>query len=487
MKKIIYILFLLAAIVGQSGAQKIVSIDYVSDSLTLVYELPMEKVKSDYQLTINPAICGPNDTIRLSPIHLQGDNYIRQAHRDFVLNAPKGSVEQRYNRAKDMPSHLRDTLQLPINGYEWLLLDTICMCYVEREQTGCCTVKQLGEHCGRAYAFAEPVIIPMQPVDTNVLIISADTAKTDTVPQLHRRLLPKSIEGMAVQKQIPEVIKHINSGVLRSLEDYRPYTTTEILAKDSDALLVYFELDKVELKPDYRDNQIILDSILYLVDELMNDTTVEIKLVQIVGLASVEGPLERNQWLAGSRAKALERYIRDRHPEMTDRMFESANGGEGWTEFEYAVENSNFEGKEQVLQIIHTFSDVNVREQRIKELNGGNTYKYMLENILLNQRNSGYIRIYYDVTDDEARIINKAIRAMQDGDNALALEMLRVVKKDPRSWNSLGVALWLNGEHAEDEFEKQQMRGEAIEWFRRAAERGDKEAQRNLEGLGEKR
>ena len=111
----------------------------------------------------------------------------------------------------------------------------------------------------------------------------------------------------------------------------------------------------------------------------------------------------------------------------------------------------------------------------------------MLENILLNQRNSGYIRIYYDVTDDEARIINKAIRAMQDGDNALALEMLRVVKKDPRSWNSLGVALWLNGEHAEDEAEKQQMRGEAIEWFRRAAERGDKEAQRNLEGLGEKR
>ena len=467
-----------------SAAQKIISIDLAqSDSIIAVVDLPTEKVKTDYMLTITPAICGPHDTLPLKPLMLHGDNYIRQAHRDFVLNSPKGSTEQQYNRAKDMPSHLRDTLLLPLEGNEWLLTDTICICYTRRVQIGCCTVKQLGEQCGHVFAFAEPIVIPTkQPVDSTSFIIALpDTAKaSDTVPVLHKRYLPKTIEGLAVQKQIPEVIKHINSGVLRSLEDYRPYTTTEILSKDSDALLVYFELDQIQLKAEYRENKVVLDSIIYLVDELMADSTVEVKLVQIVGLASVEGPLEHNQWLAGSRAKALEQYIRDRHPEMTDDMFESANGGEGWTEFEYAVENSDFDGRQQVLDIIHNIRDVNVREARIKALNGGTTYKYILENILLNQRNSGYIRVYYDVTDDEARVINKAIRAMQDGDNAFALEMLQVVRKDPRSWNSLGVALWLMSEDSDN---KAAMRAEAMQWFEKAAARGDKQAQKNLETL----
>ena len=488
MKKLRYILLILSVIANKALAQRIVSIDLLdSDSIVAVVDLPTEKVKSDYMLTITPAICGPHDTLPLKPLTLHGDNYIRQAHRDFVLNAPKGSREQRYNRAKDMPSHLRDTVLLPLEGNEWLLTDTICLCYTRREQTGCCTVKQLGEQCGRVYAYVEPIIIPTkQPADTNAFIIALpDTTPTeaDSLPTLHKRYMPKVIEGLAVQKQIPEVIKRINSGVLRSLEDYRPYTTTEILAKDSDALLVYFELDRIELKPDYRDNQIILDSIDYLVDQLMADSTVEIKLVQIIGLASVEGLVEHNEWLADERANALEYYIRLRHPEMTDDMFELANGGEGWAEFEYAVEQDNFDGRQQVLDIIHSEKDVNVREARIKALNGGRTYQYILENILIYQRNSGYLRIYYDVTDDEARVINKAIRAMQDGDNALALKMLRVVKKDPRSWNSLGVALWLNADDAATVEQRDSMRAEAMEWFQKAAARGDKQAQKNLEWL----
>ncbi len=474
-----------------TAAQKILSVDYMSDSVRVIYELPIDKVRSDYQLTYRPMLTSTHgDTLALAPIVLHGSSYIRQAHRDFVLNAPKGAVEQTYNPINKVRSPLRDTLRVPVEGHEWLLTDTICMCYSTREKEGCCKLTDLGGKCGPVFAYTQPVYIPAwnQTIDT-----VKDTL-LPIEPATPKRYLPRSIAGLAVQKQIPEVIRRINSGALRSLEDYRPYVSTEILAKDSDALLVYFELDKIELKEQFRGNRPVLDSIIYLVDQLLRDSTVELKLVQIVGLASVEGPLQRNQWLAEERAKALAQYIRDRYPEMTDSMFDLANGGEGWSEFRYAVEQADFEGRDAVLDIIDHVSDVNVREQRIKALNGGTTYKYMLDNILLNQRNSGYIRIYYDVSDDEARLINMSIRLMQDAAQTddeqhrqqlydQALDMLRLIEKDPRSWNAHGSVRWLQSDMAPTAEQKTALRQEAMQWFQRAADKGDKQALRNIEVL----
>lgn len=478
-------------------AQQVVSIDLQGDTVVLVYEYPVNgKVRSDYQLIYRPAVCGTKDTITLPVQEFQGDNYIRQAHRDFVLNAPKGSTEQTYNPIKNVQSPVRDTVILPLKGNEWLFTDTVGLC-LERQKEGCCQLADLDKTCGERNLYPMPLFVTP---DTSDMAEQKDSIIEDTVlPFVSPRYMPSEIAGLTVQKRVPEVIKHINSGVLRSLEDYRPYTTTEILSKDSDALLVYFDLDKIELREDFRNNKVILDSVLYLVNQLMQDTAVEIKLVQIVGLASIEGPLQHNNWLAGQRAKALEQYIRDRHPEMTDDMFESANGGEGWNELRYAVEQSEeFEGRDEILWIIDNVKDVNIRERRIKMVNEGRTYAYMLENILIDQRNSGYIRIFYDVTDDEARIINKSVKLLQDAylleededKQAMygeVLEMLRKVEKDPRSWNVLGVALWFNAEYADDAESRDRFMQEAKQWWERAAANGDPEAVKNLKLIESKK
>ena len=495
MKAKTYILLILLSVVSSClRAQSLVSVDYMSDSVRVVYELPIDKVRSDYQLTYRPVITSKKgDTLRLEPVVLHGSSYIRQAHRDFVLNAPKGAVEQTYRPMNKVHSPLRDTVQVPVTGNEWLLTDTICLCYTTREKEGCCRLTDMGGQCGEVFAYAEPVVIPVftEPVDT-----VKDTL-IPIVPATPNRYLPRSIAGLSVQKQVPQVIRRINSGALRSLEDYRPYVSTEILAKDSDALLVFFELDKIELKEEYRDNKLILDSIIRLVGELMTDTMVEVKLVQIVGLASAEGPVSRNEWLAGERAKALEAYIRERYPEMTDQMFELNNGGEAWSELRYQIEQTEpFYGREEILSIIDNTADVNLREQRIKSLYRGVPYKYILDHILLDQRNSGYIRVYYDVTDDEARLINMSIRRLQDAaqtdgmadKQALineALDMLRRVERDPRSWNAHGVALWMLSDMTTTAEQKNALRQEALNFFSRAADRGDTEAKRNIELLGE--
>ena len=100
---------------------------------------------------------------------------------------------------------------------------------------------------------------------------------------------------------------------------------------------------------------------------------------------------------------------------------------------------------------------------------------YLKENVLSDQRNSGYIRIYYDyVPDEAAATINRASLLLKEEKYEEALKMLRTVEGDERSLNALGVALYMTG-HKE----------QALGCFRRAAEKGNAEAQDNLRQLTE--
>lgn len=71
--------------------------------------------------------------------------------------------------------------------------------------------------------------------------------------------------------------------------------------------------------------------------------------------------------------------------------------------------------------------------------------------------------------DTTAHTINRATDLMRRGQYAEALPMLRSVEADPRSWNALGVALYMTGAKAE-----------AITCFRRAAQSGNSQAKDNL-------
>ena len=112
-------------------------------------------------------------------------------------------------------------------------------------------------------------------------------------------------------------------------------------------------------------------------------------------------------------------------------------------------------------------------QQRLRQLNGGRTFDYIKEHLLADQRNSGYIRIYYDyVPDAAAATINQASEYLQQERYNEALQLLQGVKNDPRAQNALGVALWHTGNQ-----------GEAFECFRRAAENGDDDGRENFRQL----
>ena len=65
------------------------------------------------------------------------------------------------------------------------------------------------------------------------------------------------------------------------------------------------------VRHDFRNNAPILDTIVSITRQIMADTTSSVKLIQIIGLASAEGSIKHNNWLAGNRALALKNYIQD--------------------------------------------------------------------------------------------------------------------------------------------------------------------------------
>jgi tetratricopeptide (TPR) repeat protein len=268
---------------------------------------------------------------------------------------------------------------------------------------------------------------------------------------------------------------------LAPASEYRPYDRTQILRRNKDALYVHFPLAKSELRTEFRENKDVLDRIVSITRQIMADTTSNVKIIQIIGLASIEGGETQNEKLANNRAKALQDYIQSQ-VSIPDSLFDTVGGGEAWTEFRdqlaESVESASPQSQElqQAIDIIDSEDDANVREQKLKRMNGGRTWRYVKENILKDQRNSGYIRIYYDCAPDKnAATINEASELLTTdcGDcHREALRLLNTVRTDERAQNALGVALWLCGQQ-----------DEALECFRRAAANGNADARENLRRL----
>lgn len=328
--------------------------------------------------------------------------------------------------------------------------------------------------------FKEKKIEPVEVIDTPLDTLVPPVAVA--APAAFLALVPVVEEWKGIAGQLEK-----DHPVLRPSSEYKPYTPDRILRKEESPLYVFFELDKTRLLRNYtenghfRDNGPVLDEIMDITAKIMADTTSRVTKIQIIGLASIEGSRKHNVALADNRALALQRYIQQRI-DIPDSMFDTVGGGEAWSEFRDQVNDLLLEGggagltKEQlqeVIDIIDNEKDADRREARIRRLEGGNIHKSLLERILSDQRNSGYLRIYYDyVPDESAREINEAIECLQRKDYAEALRLLELKRDDPRSDNAYAVALFYNGREEE-----------AMAVLKEAVARGDEAAEKNLQQL----
>lgn len=228
-----------------------------------------------------------------------------------------------------------------------------------------------------------------------------------------------------------------------------------------DELEIIFKVSRIEIDSSVFNNEVTFGKILDAVDRIFSNPFMKLDKIEVAGYASPEGPPDFNTWLGENRAKALIDYIIKHRPQydLTTDHFRIRNGEENWEGLRRVVAASDMKRKEQVLEIID--NDTIPDERRkiwIERIDNGWVWRRMLDEIYPHLRCARYLAIYYDSSDDHAvEIINGANAMIREGNHAQAYEALQGVREDMRAFNSIGVALMLQGR-----FE------EAMPWFERA-------------------
>lgn len=428
------ILLLAAALTAPSlaaRAQLFTAVRLTADSVRLSYRLQLPQPKSDYSYLVTPVLRWDTCALELPQALVRGR-----------LNAQKDRRRQRLHSrptADYIPAGAAAELtgQVSLSRRELTRLGTQWLRLCQRvEGEGCCEAQEPYTVCGDSVEIRRPFAPVFAPVEDF-------TGRAG-----------------ALQRDNP-VLLHISK--------YQPYTAKRVLRKEKGALYVHFPLSKTTLLHDFRTNAPTLDRIVSITRQIMADTASSVKCIQIIGLASPEGPIRGNIRLAGGRGQALKQYIQ-RQVGAPDSLFEVCNGGEAWTELRDQIADTQMDGRDQLLDIIDHEPDADRRERRMKALDGGRPYAYLRDNVLADQRNSGYLRIYYDyVPDTIAARINRATDLIAREQYAEALQMLQTVRHDPRSLNAIGVCLYMLGREQD-----------AVEAFRQSPA---EEAKKNLEQL----
>ena len=390
------------------------------------------QLRSEYSLWLTPMLCNATDTLRLGTEVARGRLNRKRYERSVRLAGGNPDDAPATTAAYDQQTgrlHWQRVIDVPPS----MRRGVVDFC-VASETEGCCDVQTL----------------PVRQL-----------ARTAYVPPFDPLLTPLSEGGVASElaRRYP---------VLHHVSEYRPYDPTQPVSRARGALYVHFPMDSHTVDRDFRGNRTRLDSLMQLTAAIAMDTVSHVSCIQIIGMASPDGPRRRNERLAGRRVKALKDYLQQR-VDIPDSIFEVINGGEAWTELRWQIAESDAPYRQQMLDIIDRTADPDRREVLLKQLERGWAYDYLRKHILQDQRYSGYLRVYYDVRPDTVPpIVNRAIRLIRAGQYEKALRTVRTVAHDSRSWNTLGCALYLTG-HAD----------EATERLRQAAARGDRDAPRN--------
>lgn len=399
----------------QTQAQQHIATRWDGDKTLMVeYSITPCTPGSDYAYVVTPMLCSSQgDTIVGKSVVWRGKRNVKKLLRERYFDGIEEQLPPYIESTDTATRHF--TLTFDVARYPWLTENPLHLCFLN-DVEGCCQVEQ------NRVATAPFIYAPVYE------------------PQM---------------SQVQDRTGMINYLSTREMGYY-----------------VYFPLNQATLHRNFRHNAATLDSIVSLVSRMLVGGGTEIKDIQIVGQASPEGPQKRNLWLGEHRAKALRDYI-CKQIDVPASRFVIVNGGEAWDDFREQIALSQMPERDTLLAIIDGEQDLDVREKRIKQLYGGKTYSYLRDNLLADQRNSGYMHIQYEyITDEVAPIINRAIELIRSGQHAEGLKLLATVEHDDRSLNALGNAYYLVGDTQK-----------AINYLARAASRGDKEAQENLQRI----
>ena len=153
-----------------------------------------------------------------------------------------------------------------------------------------------------------------------------------------------------------------------------------------------FEVGKSVLLHDFKNNAAELKEVSKIVSEVRNDKNLKFTEFNITGYASPEGGYDYNMKLSESRAKAFAAYMKDKE-DMPASLMKVNWEGEDWIGLRNAVKVSNLSNRDEILKVLEV-SDINKRKAQLKALNGGKTYRMLLDDYYPALRRIDYTLAY---------------------------------------------------------------------------------------------
>lgn len=402
------------------------------DSLTVSMKLDAggQKIRRNTRVIVTPKLVGEDGNSKSLPA-IEFATRRNRKYNDRIVAFEKGTRNNVY--ATDATVAYNQTVEVE----EWML-NTPLTLQIVREKEGCCNVDLLSQDNVGSTEYVSPFVPAAVPV--------------------------------APRKSVAETMSE-SEPVLAPMESYAPFNREIPLAKMKGALYVHFPMNKSKIDYDYRENRATLERITNIMERISADTASAVVKVRIVGLSSPEGPAKFNERLALERAEALRDYLAEKVDLPAD-AYEVIGAGEAWPDLEYSIENSDLENKEDLLRILKEVDNEVEREKLVRKFNGGAAFEYLKQQVFVDQRNAGYIQVYYEAAPDkDAEAINKAVTLVKEEKYDEAVKLLENLDDD-RKYNTLGVAYFMLGRKAE-----------AAECFKKAASEGDKDAENNLKGM----
>ena len=155
------------------------------------------------------------------------------------------------------------------------------------------------------------------------------------------------------------------------------------------------------LDPKFGNNEASLNDVIQFLNEVRNDTTIELTQVTFCGSASPEGGNKLNRNLAKRRCANMEQYVRQRI-QLPDEVVKRQEWSDAWQKLAIYVENSDMPNKKEVLHELletpeYTYNKygalVDSRKKRLMDMNYGRTWNYMLDKFFPSVRNASAILV----------------------------------------------------------------------------------------------
>lgn len=194
-------------------------------------------------------------------------------------------------------------------------------------------------------------------------------------------------------------------------------------ARIIDRFSLFYRWDRTNLDENYLDNAVQMMRIRHYLAE-----SPHIDSIAIYAYASPEGVYERNLRLSRERARMAKRYILSNIPEGRDfdetciRLYPM---GENWAGLEAELQaNYHRHDRERVLAILRAPVRDDTKKWRLKQLDGGYTYRYIIRKHMPKLRTATFICIWC------SPVAAPVARPLEFGVDGLDASALAVPKAD---------------------------------------------------------